>query len=329
VFVHDRLSGTTHLFSLANGGGQGNLESYDASLSADGRLLAFSSNATNLIVGDNNGSGDIYLRDLQTGVVTRLSNPVGGGEADSHSFWPTLTPDGRWCVFRSEASNLVAGDTNNSMDAFVCAISSGIVTRVSVRSGGFQSVGSGPFTPGVGQPSISDDGRLVCFNSLFDDLIAGDVNNNSDVFVHYRPPVVGVITGYCTPKTNSAGCTPVITTAGEPSLSGNDAFFIVAHDVLPGKSGMMLWSATSNSLPFAGGTLCLAQPIKRTSGQSSGSAPGACTGNYSFHFSQAYMAANSLTAGTNLYAQYWSRDPGFAPPNNIGLSSGISFRVDP
>ena len=145
----------------------------------------------------------------------------------------------------------------------------------------------------------------------------------------------GGATSYCTAKNNSLGCTPLIDAVGGcptgPTLSGPDDFYVTAQQVLDNKPGIMIWSHGPNALPFMGGILCVAPPIIRTPHQDSGGNPPPpdCIGSYSFHFSQTYMAGKFITAGTQLYAQYWSRDPGFAPPNNVGLTDGLEFVVGP
>jgi hypothetical protein len=134
---------------------------------------------------------------------------------------------------------------------------------------------------------------------------------------------------YCTAKTNSAGCVPQIDHTGVPTrVTGADDFHITADHVLTTKSGLLFWGMATLSNPFHGGTLCVGPPTVRTPIQDSGCAAcGACQGSYSFHFSHAYMAAQSVQSGDTIYAQYWSRDPGFAPPNNYGLTDGLKFTV--
>jgi hypothetical protein len=141
---------------------------------------------------------------------------------------------------------------------------------------------------------------------------------------------------YCTAKVNSLGCVPVIGSNGgcsmAPSLTGPDSFSVTATSVLNSKLGLLIWGSSANSAPFHGGTLCVGSPIARTSVQhSGGTAPPAldCSGTYSFHFSQAYMAGQFIGPGSQIYAQYWSRDPGFAAPDNIGLSNALHFAVIP
>jgi hypothetical protein len=138
---------------------------------------------------------------------------------------------------------------------------------------------------------------------------------------------------YCTPKVNSQGCSPGIYTTGTPSLSGSGtAFRIWAGNVLNQKVGLMLWSRSPASTPFAGGTLCVAAPITRTSAQNSGgtSLPAQdCTGTYVLQFTPAMMSQAGLVVGDDIYSQYWSRDNGFPPPDNVGLTAGVHWSVCP
>jgi hypothetical protein len=150
------------------------------------------------------------------------------------------------------------------------------------------------------------------------------------------PQEIGVLAAtnpasYCIAKTNSLGCTPTIGSTGVPSMSGANNFFVTASSVRNNKTGILLWGGSSASTPFFGGTLCIAAPIVRTPTQASGGTQGPddCSGGYSFHFTQAYLASQFLSAGSTVYAQYWSRDPGFSPPNNIGLTDALRFTVCP
>ncbi len=139
-------------------------------------------------------------------------------------------------------------------------------------------------------------------------------------------------TRYCTAKLNSLGCPPSIESSGAPSLSIADDFTVGASNVLNNKVGILIWSHSPAATPFGGGTLCIGPPITRTAGQGSGGTPPPvinCSGTYSYHFSQAYMVANALGAGMSLYAQYWSRDTGYAAPNNVGLTDAVGFTICP
>ena len=139
---------------------------------------------------------------------------------------------------------------------------------------------------------------------------------------------------YCTAKVNSAGCTPTVGVySGKPSYSGSgNPLMIRALSVLNQQTGMLIWSRNPASLPFGGGTLCLASPVLRTPASTShGSSPPTvdCTGNYFHIFYPSFLQAQGLTPGTQVYAQFWSRDPGFSAPANMGLTPGVSFQVCP
>ncbi len=178
VFVHDRLSGATEVVSLASDGTPGNDLSWDPSVSADGRFVAFMSNATNLVPGDTNAKSDIFVHDRQTDTTELVSVASNGAQGNGSSFESSISADGRLVAFDSQASNLVAGDTNAQIDVFVHDRTTGSTERVSVSSDGAQGNGS--------EPSISTDGRFVAFGSAATNLVAEDTNAKSDVFVRDR-----------------------------------------------------------------------------------------------------------------------------------------------
>jgi Tol biopolymer transport system component len=145
--------------------------------------VAFISGASNLVIGDTNGNYDIFVRDLLGGTTTRVSVDSIGAQANGDSGYPVISSDGRYVAFTSGASNLVAGDTNSTYDIFgtydifVRDTVGGTTTRVSVDSIGAQANGDSLY------PAISSDGRYVAFTSGASNLVAGDTNSNSDVFV--------------------------------------------------------------------------------------------------------------------------------------------------
>src|SRR3989441_6808558 len=136
VFVRDRQTGTTERVSVASGGTQSNAASLGSALSADGRLVAFQSDATNLAPGDTNGATDVFVRDRQTGMTERVSVASDGTQANNISSYPALSADGRFVAFQSDATNLVAGDTNGATDVFVHDRQTGTTEPSSVASGG-------------------------------------------------------------------------------------------------------------------------------------------------------------------------------------------------
>ena len=177
VFVRDLATSQTTRVSVASGGAEGNSDSYYTAISADGRYVAFLSSASNLVAGDTNGAGDVFVRDLATSQTTRVSVASSGAEGNSYSYDPAISADGRYVAFRSYASNLVAGDTNGTWDVFVRDLATSQTIRVSVASDGAQ--GNGRSEGAV----ISADGRYVAFHSYAYNLVAGDTNNTNDVFV--------------------------------------------------------------------------------------------------------------------------------------------------
>lgn len=119
VFLRDLQAGTTELISVSSNGTQGNLGSKRPSISAGGRFVAFKSQATNLVPGDTNGESDVFVRDRLLGTTERLSVSTTGAQGDSWSLRPSVSADGRWVAFWSNASNLVPGDSNGVDDVFL------------------------------------------------------------------------------------------------------------------------------------------------------------------------------------------------------------------
>jgi hypothetical protein len=147
-------------------------------------------------------------------------------------------------------------------------------------------------------------------------------------------------TTYCTAKISSQNCTPSISASGYPCAVAYKGFTIQATEVPNQQPGMLIYSATgAQSLPFQGGTLCVAPPVRRTPGMSSGGNPAPandCSGSFSIDFNTFNYQASSgapplpwLPAGTTVFAQWWGRDPGFSPPFNSMLSNALQFDLEP
>lgn len=172
--------GTTTRVSVSSEGIQGNDDSEFCSISAEGRFAVFQSYASNLVLGDTYVR-DVYVYDRVTGQTSRVSVSSNGVPGNRGSDAGSISADGRFVAFLSEASNLVTGDTNGFFDIFVHDRATGQTDRVSVSSAGTQGNGEcGRF------PSISRDGRMVAFISSASNLVPGDTNGVSDVFVHDR-----------------------------------------------------------------------------------------------------------------------------------------------
>jgi Tol biopolymer transport system component len=186
VFVRDLRRGVTARVSVSSAGLQADGYSDSPALSGDARYVVFSSLASNLVPGDTNGTWDVFVHDMSTGITSRVSVATDGTQANGRSALfggATLSSDGRYIAFGSDASNLTPGDTNQNTDVFVHDMSTGITSRVSVATDGSQ--GSGGESGSYGG-AISGDGRYVGFQSDTENLVAGDHNGAFDVLLHDR-----------------------------------------------------------------------------------------------------------------------------------------------
>jgi len=180
VFVHDRLTREIVRVSVSSAGTQSDNGSAFSSISADGRCVAFQSIATNLVPDDTNGQIDVFVHELQSGLISRVSVRTGGGQVSVGGGAPAISADGRYVAFMSPADDLVDDDTNGTWDVFVHDRLTVTTTRVSVASD--RTEGNGPST----SPAISADGRYVAFVSAASNLVLNDTNGVPDVFVHDR-----------------------------------------------------------------------------------------------------------------------------------------------
>jgi Tol biopolymer transport system component len=183
VFVRDLKTETTVRASVDMGGDDPNGDSFFPSISGDGRFVAFASRANDLVAGDSGASEDIFVRDLQMATTTRVTVDSGGGQPDAGTRHAWISGDGNAVVFASPASDLVSGDGNGVEDVFVRDLVARTTTRVSVDSSGGDSNGPSGSTPMFVPSAISADGRFVAFFSDASDLVSGDGNGLSDVFV--------------------------------------------------------------------------------------------------------------------------------------------------
>ncbi len=166
--------------SKADLGPEANSGCIDPCSSREGRYVAFSSWATNLVLVDNNSKSDIFVYKSETGVIERVSVDSAGTQANESSFHPAISETGRHVAFESGATNLVLGDNNGMDDIFVHDRKTGVTERVSVGAGGAQSNGHSS------NPAISADGRYVAFESYASNLVLDDNNSEADIFVHDR-----------------------------------------------------------------------------------------------------------------------------------------------
>ena len=207
--VTSELSTPAETTVTATTSGQSDGHSYAPSISADGRWVAFQSEASNLVRNDTNGVSDIFVYDRQTGTTERVSVANDGAQGNGENFSPSISADGRWVIFWSFASNLVAGDTEmcgeetqayNCADIFVRDRQGKTTERI--RAVGRQGLGGGNH-----RLDISADGRWVVFYSWASDLVPEYPHDHWAVFVHDR----------------QTGTTELVSTAADGSWSNGDS----------------------------------------------------------------------------------------------------------
>jgi Tol biopolymer transport system component len=225
VFVRDRQAGVTERVSVAGDSAQANSHSLNAAISADGRYVAFLSFASNLVAGDTNEFGDVFVHDRQSGGTERVSVASDGTQANFDSGRVAVSADGRYVAFESFAWNLVAGDTINGQDIYVHDRQTGVTERVSAATDGTE-----PNGPSF-RPAISADGSSVAFSSEASDLVAGDSNGASDVFVRDRQTGA---TDRVSVATGGAQAAHASQDAAISADGGQVAFLSAASNLVPG-----------------------------------------------------------------------------------------------
>lgn len=177
IFLKDMQTGAVSIVSTNSSGGLANNHSYAPAISSDGRYVTFYSDASNLVAGDTNSRKDIFHKDTLTGVLIRVSVSSAGAQSDGQSWWPSISGDGRYVAYHSDAINLVASDTNGLGDIFFYDTQTGDTRRISTTSSGAQASGDSD------RPSVSFDGRYVAFSSTATDLVTGDTTFASDIVI--------------------------------------------------------------------------------------------------------------------------------------------------
>jgi Tol biopolymer transport system component len=181
VFRRDRATGTTAIVSATAAGNSGLNDSTFASISNDGRFVAFTSASPNLAPADTNGVSDCFVKDMHTGALERVSVSSFETQANGSSLWPEISGDGRYVVFQSAATNLLAiPETNGFTDVYIRDRLGGTTSLVSIGVGGFLANGASTHA------SVSADGRFVAFESRASNLVSGDTNQLVDVFLRDR-----------------------------------------------------------------------------------------------------------------------------------------------
>ncbi len=254
IYVHDRDMGRTDLISLGADGLAGNGDAVDAALSADGRWVVFSAQATNLIANDANGANGaahIFVYDRQSGALERVSVSSAGIPANRDAATPAISADGRFVAYASAASNLVDGDGNGMADIFV-------FDRATRHTGRASVAVTAPWTAAEansdsqGPPALSADGRFVAFVSSASNLAAADdgaedTNAAADVFLHERTDLPAYVLAGRIVDTAKRPVEGVLITAGpHRAVSGPDG----KYRLEPVTGGTYTLAAQSGSYSF-------------------------------------------------------------------------------
>jgi hypothetical protein len=180
VFLYDALTDTLQLVSRkGSAGAQGNRGSDAPTISKDGSLVTFTSDATNLVGNDSNNRWDVFLRNVSSGTTTRVSTDSNGKQSNGDSFEAVISPNGSAVAFSSTASNLVKSDRTRVRDVFVKVLGSGKTTVVSIRTD--EAHGSNDSS----LEDVSNSGRYVLMQS-YSALAKNDTNNTGDIYLRDR-----------------------------------------------------------------------------------------------------------------------------------------------
>ncbi|MCG8653454.1 MAG: hypothetical protein MI861_26685, partial [Pirellulales bacterium] len=225
IFVYDRPTDTIERVSLTPTGQQSVGNSGAPQVSSDGQLVAFLSDANDLVPSDQNNVADVFVHDRSTGTTERVSIGVGGVEPDRAISSFSMSSDGRFISFVTDADNLVPADNNGLFDTFVFDRSLRIIERVSISSGGVQANGNSLSS------SISGDGRYVAFASQASNLVFGDNNSQSDVFLYDRQTdTIDRISDTIFGDANAASSAPQISNDGRFVVYQSDASNLILGD---------------------------------------------------------------------------------------------------
>ena len=285
--------------SVASGGVEADGPSFYPSVSADGRFVAFTSDAANLVPGDTNGVSDVFRHDRVTGTTIRVS-VAGGSEANDESYTSYLTAisaDGRYVVFSSDATNLVANDTNGLEDVFVHDVVAGTTSRVSVGPGGVEADGVSD------DASISEDGTRVVFVSGATNLVSPGPAIQSQVYVRDLAAAQTILA-----SANAAGQAGD-SSANYPAISGDGrvvAFLSASHNLVPGVPGWAVpYAFYVKDLPTGAIALGVSDPAVLEG--------------------RRFAGYQSLSRDGSLVA-FWSDAPGLVPGDTNG--AGDAFVLD-
>ncbi len=251
VFRLDRSNGEIQRVSVDSSGNEsfGPSGAGCASITADGRFVAFESDAEDLVAGDDNDQLDVFVHDVVSGRTGRASRPFDGLATGGGGRNPRISAGGRFVAFESTASDLVPGDTNAASDVFVRDLVTRVTERVSVDSLGRQSDAGGRL--GSRLDTITPDGRIIVFTSRATNLVSDDTNTRDDVFVHDRA------SGETARMSLSAlgEEASLDSVHGGVSANGRYVSFVTGSALVPGDTNHVLDVFVRDRMPCGNGTV--------------------------------------------------------------------------
>jgi hypothetical protein len=302
--------------------------------------VAFTSFATDLVAGDTNGFVDVFVRDMVAGVTTRVDVGLNGAQSNGAATSnPILSPDGRFVVFDSSATNLVTGDTNADGDVFMYDRTKGTTERVSLSASGAQANNTS-----FGPAGMSADARYIAFASNASNLAPADTNGSLlDVFLRDRGAASSFVsmcfgdgTGAACPCANTGlpghGCQnsgstggALLSGSGVASLSA-DTVHLTSSGEMPSSSSIVLQGdAVVAQVPFGNGLRCTGGHLKRpyTANASGGVLNVPPSGQPSFSSRSAALGDPIQAGSTRIYQVYY-HDPNLTfCPNGFNVSNAI------
>ena len=335
IYTRDRQTATTEWTSVCTAVSGEACDSYEPSISGDGRFVAYESDSTTAVPNDTNGYRDIFVRDRQAATTERVNVSSTGAQAvtvgpsvsvgtSSHG---SISRDGRYVAFDSCATNLDPADALpfNFQDVFVRDRLTGTTTLASANGAG------APGSSLSENPAISADGLSIAFASFATNLAGPDTNFAPDIFVRRYAAQC-----YCTAGTSTNGCMPAISATGQASASSGTGFTLSVANLEGQKSGLFFYGLSGPiASPWGGGSssfLCVEAPTQRMLTHNSGGTAGACNGALSEDWN-AFIAATPtalgqpFSGGESVSAQAWYRDP--PSSKTTALSNALSFSVAP
>jgi hypothetical protein len=327
VFVRDLVNGQTLCASVSSNGQVGNARSRTPAVSDDGRYVAFLSDASNLVTGDTNGVGDVFLHDFLTGATTRESVDSNGAQvvADPSIYSVVLSGDARFVTFCS------AGFSAAPMPVYQAIVRDrllGITRSVSQTPSGQD--GDRP----TWAASISQDGRFVAFATDASNIVPNDGFFSFDIFSYDLVGDSPSIVRYCSSAPTAHGCIPTISAVGVPR-NASSGFTVTVQGAEGHRSGIIFYGLSgSQHTPFGSGagTMCVRGPLQRTSIVDSGGTQGACDGALvldwnAFLWTHPFVLGAPPVRGTTVWIQAWMREP--TGPGGSTLSDALWFTVCP